>query len=265
MGCRNATTQSWKYQNMLSGLPQSAQASVGLGDGAKIGEVTNAVSCFRPNHPRASSINNAAFADRWRQSSHQLGCQPGLHSQRAGPAAVSSACEAQLKTPSAYEVAGECRAFPLANIEQAMLRTCGVTLTCHLQHVMMCLRAFPSVMQRVMSLFGSLWAPNQMRPDNLVFSQCAHELPDAPGNVHIMALANLWIWKCGCSHRQVACGEAALGLLRGCLSRPPPSRVCALKLKDGKCCLSKCSPVLFQQVLATFERPVHCVLRDVAT
>ena len=34
---------------------------------------------------------------------------------------------------------------------------------------------------------------------------------------------------------QVACGEAALGLLRGCLSRPPPSRVCALRLKDGKC------------------------------
>ncbi|CAE7561693.1 unnamed protein product [Symbiodinium natans] len=34
---------------------------------------------------------------------------------------------------------------------------------------------------------------------------------------------------------EVACGEAALGLLKGCLSRPPPSRVCALRLKDGKC------------------------------
>lgn len=34
---------------------------------------------------------------------------------------------------------------------------------------------------------------------------------------------------------EVACGEAAMSVLRGCLSRPPPSRVCALRLNDGKC------------------------------
>eukprot|EP00439_Symbiodinium_sp_Y106_P022847 s2456_g2.t2 len=34
---------------------------------------------------------------------------------------------------------------------------------------------------------------------------------------------------------EVACGDAAVSVLRGCLSRPPPSRVCALRLHDGKC------------------------------
>lgn len=34
---------------------------------------------------------------------------------------------------------------------------------------------------------------------------------------------------------QVASGEKALALLHGCLSCKPPSRICALKMKDGNC------------------------------
>lgn len=35
--------------------------------------------------------------------------------------------------------------------------------------------------------------------------------------------------------QEVALGEQAVTLLQGCLSSKPPSRICALKMKDGHC------------------------------
>ena len=51
---------------------------------------------------------------------------------------------------------------------------------------------------------------------------------------------------------QVASGEQALDLLRGCLSCKPPSRICALKMKDGNCLAllpSELVPELFVRCL----------------